>query len=100
MDGEVEEGGIEAADGEQTPFSRGESGSDGPWTNNAVSQPGQLACLLLSPPDRLSMTVMCELAFSTEYHCTGTRVGVFSISIQSNQEETEIPISIFLNAFV
>uniref|UniRef100_A0A674CY78 Rho guanine nucleotide exchange factor 12 n=1 Tax=Salmo trutta TaxID=8032 RepID=A0A674CY78_SALTR len=36
MDGEVEEGGIEAADGEQTPSSRGESGSDGPWTNNAV----------------------------------------------------------------
>uniref|UniRef100_A0A4W5MA13 Rho guanine nucleotide exchange factor 12 n=1 Tax=Hucho hucho TaxID=62062 RepID=A0A4W5MA13_9TELE len=35
-DGEVEEGGIEAADGEQTP-SRGESGSNGPWTNNTVS---------------------------------------------------------------
>ncbi|KAM9499155.1 rho guanine nucleotide exchange factor 12 isoform 6-T6 [Salvelinus alpinus] len=36
-DGEVEEGGIEAADGEHTPSSRGESGSNGLWTNNAVS---------------------------------------------------------------
>uniref|UniRef100_A0A674CZ58 Rho guanine nucleotide exchange factor 12 n=1 Tax=Salmo trutta TaxID=8032 RepID=A0A674CZ58_SALTR len=39
MDGEVEEGGIEAADGEQTPSSRGESGSDGPWTNNVFPSP-------------------------------------------------------------
>ncbi|XP_045080063.1 rho guanine nucleotide exchange factor 12 isoform X2 [Coregonus clupeaformis] len=36
-DSEVEEGGFGAADGEQTPSSRGESGSDGPWTNNTVS---------------------------------------------------------------
>uniref|UniRef100_A0A8C7W679 Rho guanine nucleotide exchange factor 12 n=1 Tax=Oncorhynchus mykiss TaxID=8022 RepID=A0A8C7W679_ONCMY len=35
---------------------------DGPWTNNAVSQPGQLACLLLSPPDCPSMTIICELS--------------------------------------
>uniref|UniRef100_A0A8C8IJ71 Rho guanine nucleotide exchange factor 12 n=1 Tax=Oncorhynchus tshawytscha TaxID=74940 RepID=A0A8C8IJ71_ONCTS len=62
QDGEVEEGGIEAADGEQTPSSQGESSSDGPWTNNAVSQPGQLACLLLSPPDCPSMTIICELS--------------------------------------
>lgn len=44
-----EGGGVGVADGEQTP-SQVESGSNGTWTNNTVSQPGQLACLL-SPPD-------------------------------------------------
>ncbi|KAK6322612.1 hypothetical protein J4Q44_G00074040, partial [Coregonus suidteri] len=36
-DSEVEEGGVGAADGEQTPSSLVESGSDGTWTNNTVS---------------------------------------------------------------